>query len=626
LSKSLKGVRVLVTRPAHQADALCRLIEEAGGEAARLPMLSIEPAGDAAALSARLDAANSADGWIFTSGNAVRTVLSWKLATENWPPLFAIGPATAGVLEKAGHAGVVFPATGSSSEALLTVPQLQEAAGKRYAIITGKDGLSLLADTLSARGAEVETLEVYQRVPLQHDEARVEAEIAMADAIVISSGESLEQLWELTPESLHTLLRRRPLVLPSERVAGRARELGFETVEIVEHFGDEGWVEALVRMNSPTGVEPPPLEVPPRAQRKQERRTEPPPRPSPDHHDARQPSRLTSVLAWLLVVMLGGALFWAAWELRQQQDQDTAQISQLHQQLTDLQQRADDLESRNTQIAGRQTDLARVTQRNGLDISTMKSQMDESVDMLGRISTELQGGRERFRVAEVEQALLLANDRLLLAHDIDAALQALQVADDRLASLKDPKWFKVRETIAAERSALQAVPQPDLTSAALKLDAVIDRVTDLPLRNGLPVAPPRNLPDNDQADVAAHWYERLWHSVRAAIVSMFSIRRDPDATSLRLLPPEMQGATYNVLLLKLEAARVALLQRDTASFRGQLQSAEGWLMQQFDVRGTEAENMLDTVRQLQTLELKPSVPDISASLQMLRAQAEDTEQ
>jgi uroporphyrinogen-III synthase len=52
----LGGRGVLVTRPAAQADGLCRLIEAAKGRAIRLPTIEIAPAADpreAAALLAQ---------------------------------------------------------------------------------------------------------------------------------------------------------------------------------------------------------------------------------------------------------------------------------------------------------------------------------------------------------------------------------------------------------------------------------------------------------------------------------------------------------------------------------------------------------------------------------------------
>ena len=68
---NLRGARVLVTRPAHQAEALAQLIESAGGVALRLPTVEIAAPADPAALDAVLDRLHEFAYAIFISPNAV---------------------------------------------------------------------------------------------------------------------------------------------------------------------------------------------------------------------------------------------------------------------------------------------------------------------------------------------------------------------------------------------------------------------------------------------------------------------------------------------------------------------------------------------------------------------------
>src|SRR5512139_759379 len=68
----LNGLKVLVTRPEHQAGPLCELIRQAGGEAVQFPVLAVEPAEVNDALRSLLEHLD--DYWlaIFISPNAVR--------------------------------------------------------------------------------------------------------------------------------------------------------------------------------------------------------------------------------------------------------------------------------------------------------------------------------------------------------------------------------------------------------------------------------------------------------------------------------------------------------------------------------------------------------------------------
>jgi len=220
----LAGIRVLVTRPAHQAENLCRMIEAEGGTAVRLPLLTIEPATQLAEARRRL--AVPRDLWIFTSANAVRH--AQPLIAGPWPArVAAIGPATADALALAGQADAVTPLSGSSSEALLELPELQSLAGARVLIVTGEGGRDLLERGLAARGAAVERAEVYRRVPLPYPPDAVASALRKCDVVVVTSGELLEQLLRLTPEGSRAALLKKPLVVPAARVVEKARELGF---------------------------------------------------------------------------------------------------------------------------------------------------------------------------------------------------------------------------------------------------------------------------------------------------------------------------------------------------------------------------------------------------------------
>jgi uroporphyrinogen-III synthase len=246
---SLRKLRVLVTRPAHQADNLCRVIEARGGKATRLPLLSIVPVAQAGAARRMLESAREWDWWIFTSVNAVQHAR--QMGVEMWPAnLAAVGPATAAALESSGLA-VATPLGAFSSEGLLELPQFTEVNGRRILIVTGEDGLAVLAPALRERGASVEMAEVYRRVALPYDSERISETLRTIDAIVITSGQALDHLFKLTPEPMQKVLLQKQLVVPGPRVVEKASELGFRALIAPEKMSDAGIVQALEQAQTP---------------------------------------------------------------------------------------------------------------------------------------------------------------------------------------------------------------------------------------------------------------------------------------------------------------------------------------------------------------------------------------
>lgn len=238
---SLSGHRILVTRPAHQAEALCTALVEAGAEVTRLPLIEILPA-----TPAHLPAVNGYDWLIFTSPNAVHHGLPLLQSTGGWPQLAAVGAATASALQNAGHAQVLRPARQFSSEGLLALPEFSNPEDLRILLIKGIGGRDLLSQTLKERSARVEVLEVYQRQPLSPSNEDMRRAITTADAAIVTSGEILQRLRDLCPKDLLKPLKKMQLVVPSDRVVKMAQTLGFLNVlEVPSPLSNENLVQAL---------------------------------------------------------------------------------------------------------------------------------------------------------------------------------------------------------------------------------------------------------------------------------------------------------------------------------------------------------------------------------------------
>lgn len=243
-------MRVLVTRPAHQAENLVRLIEAAGGFAIRFPAVEIAEPADTTALQdivARLDQFDLA---IFISPNAVNKALNLIRARREWPPDTAIACVGQGSARELAHFGLkatFVPMNRFDSEGLLVLPQLQDVRGWQVVIFRGDGGRELLGTTLVERGAKVEYAECYRRVkpsadtgPLLRLWARGEIDI-----VVLTNAEGVRHLFDLVGKVGQQWLTKTPAIVVSERLAQICRELGFKQPIVARSPGDEAILEAL---------------------------------------------------------------------------------------------------------------------------------------------------------------------------------------------------------------------------------------------------------------------------------------------------------------------------------------------------------------------------------------------
>ncbi len=246
------GFGVLVTRPVDQAQTLCKLIENAGGSAIRLPLLAIEPAQSEAFGPRRLLALEHTDWLIFISANAVRC--AFALLGPHWQrpadlKIAAIGQATATELSARGLEVDLSPQPPFNSETLLAQPEWKDATGLRFLIVRGEGGRELLAETLRERGGSVDYAEVYQRVVPTLDVNGLMAcwQEGRLKVVTLTSGEALDNLWQQLPDSGRKRLLQTPMVVIGQRMGTQARNLGATHVTEVE-AKDADLFDAVVRM------------------------------------------------------------------------------------------------------------------------------------------------------------------------------------------------------------------------------------------------------------------------------------------------------------------------------------------------------------------------------------------
>lgn len=249
---------VLVTRPSGRADALMAALAAAGFDARHVPLLSVaalDPVADAdihqrtKALLLDLDRYQRV---LAVSVNAVHFGVDWL--AQYWPqwPLglrwYCVGPATAEALKRY-DIDAIEPGGSQNSEALLALPELADLSGERVLILRGVGGRELLAQTLRARGAHVDYAECYRRLPPQLGEREAQALWQPpADAVCLNSAETLQQFWQLLPPPARALCRDRAVIVPSERVAALARELGLQRVVVAANASDAATVAALQQL------------------------------------------------------------------------------------------------------------------------------------------------------------------------------------------------------------------------------------------------------------------------------------------------------------------------------------------------------------------------------------------
>jgi uroporphyrinogen-III synthase len=233
IHQPLANAGIVITRPAGTSAALAARARAVAGQVVLLPGLALRAPLDIDSATAALRRLRDADIAIFTSPAAVRFAFRW-LPTLRVPKrlhVFAIGSGTARALARHAIEAIV-PDERSDSEGLLALPALARLRSAHVVQIGAPGGRDLLAPALRRRGAKVETIHVYRRVPPHLTRRHFDALDAAPDPLItlVSSGEALANLVALVPAPQLARMRRQIIVVSSARLVRAARENDFSEI------------------------------------------------------------------------------------------------------------------------------------------------------------------------------------------------------------------------------------------------------------------------------------------------------------------------------------------------------------------------------------------------------------
>jgi uroporphyrinogen-III synthase len=266
-------MRVLVTRPAGQADRLVDVLEDAGITVSCLPLLHLKAVTEAekiAAIKKQLLLLSQQDFVIFISSNAVKYTAEFLAQHDlKWPsslPCIPIGGATAKAIEDLGWLLDRFDERSSgrstessneeeknlsaySSEKLLAELSQRDVGEKRITIFRGEGGRELLADNLTSRGASVAYCEMYKRQHPNYSSEQFEQALGQnLAAILFASGETLENFYRhIQRDELQAMVENVPMIVPSERIKNLAEHKGFNNILIAVNASAEGFLQVITQ-------------------------------------------------------------------------------------------------------------------------------------------------------------------------------------------------------------------------------------------------------------------------------------------------------------------------------------------------------------------------------------------
>jgi uncharacterized protein HemX len=334
----------------------------------------------------------------------------------------------------------------------------------------------------------------------------------------------------------------------------------------------------------------------------------------------------------LVVGLAGGIAFWL-YELRTHQQGLGTELSKEDREIAELNTQVADLQTGFKTLHGQFATLeTRVTTQDsqferliGEQSERLNGKIDQTRAELGASLEQVQRvlGKTRtdWLVADAEFLLGAAAQRLYLTGDAKTTLAAMEAADERLRESAEPAIFKVREALAGEIHLLKEFTPPDLVGLSSRILALEAKVRDLPLllpHAGKPVAKseekgePQTPPPTSEDEQPTVINDAL-RELRGLVTV-----RHTDKPVGAVLSPEEAALVKEILVLKLETARMALVRGDETLYRDSVTASRAWLAEHFSTDQPSVKDMDGALKSLGEQGLKVTYPQIGKALSLLR--------
>ncbi|MBV8371119.1 MAG: uroporphyrinogen-III C-methyltransferase [Candidatus Eremiobacteraeota bacterium] len=246
-AQPLFGKRVLVTRPAHQADDFATRLWEAGAEPILAPTIAIGPPDDLGAAREAVARVRDYDWVVFTSRNGVDAFfdrlgeLGRDARAFGDVRIAAIGPKTAEALAAHGLRADLLPPT-YVNEAVATELLARTNAGERILVYRAHEAREVLPETLRENGRVVDVVAAYKTRFV--DDPELIAKTERADIVTFTSSSTVHGFLQNVPRAASSLAAKTVAAI-GPITAQTARDAGIRVDIIANAFTVDGLMLAL---------------------------------------------------------------------------------------------------------------------------------------------------------------------------------------------------------------------------------------------------------------------------------------------------------------------------------------------------------------------------------------------
>ncbi|MGE8655568.1 MAG: uroporphyrinogen-III C-methyltransferase [Achromobacter sp.] len=343
------------------------------------------------------------------------------------------------------------------------------------------------------------------------------------------------------------------------------------------------------------------------------------------------------VTALIIVILLAAGLGYALWQQRTQFVAAGREVASRLETLTaDVAQARKDTREALALAqaqAGRLADLEESVRETQSQYSALQQAWQNFND----------SASDELLANDVERLLTIGSQQLRLAGNVSNAIVALETAQARLARADRPRFSSLQQAINGDLDRLRAVSTVDIPAQSARIERLTALIGKAPLLvpdaaapgiapagEARPAAPAPVAADPQAALPAdAPWWQR-WRAEVASwpgragsalaheLGGLITIQRVDEPAAL-LLSPEQADQVRGTLRQRLLTVQLAMLMRQPAVWKSELDNVGTTLAKYFDNRSPDTVAAQSLARELAQTDIAVRMPDVSDSLNAVAA-------
>lgn len=267
------------------------------------------------------------------------------------------------------------------------------------------------------------------------------------------------------------------------------------------------------------------------------------------------------------------------------------------------------------------SDMQRTLKHNKRDINTLNDTVEmlsthdnttaQALTQLQTQITTLQTQLSKPALAHTLYLVQLAQDALLYQFDGAKASDYLQAAHNELTQSNDAELQALDASLQQTLTALHAMPPLNIPKIISQLSGLQDIVNALPLTQ----TEPDNIAKTKNKN--GSFWAHLWGNAVQGLQKVITVKHyGSDAP--HFITPDERAYLNARLCLYLNQAQWAALAHNTALFNSSIVEAERWLKTHYDTNNATAQDLLQKLKPLETINLQPNFPELSPVIARLQ--------